>query len=99
MAARKETEGATAPTAPAENLADEVEALRAEIAALAERLRRVAEAGAAEGLAGGGRLAGMARAEAAGLEARLAAEAAAHPLRTLGIAALVGLVLGLILRR
>ena len=85
---------------------DDIPDLAAELAALRMDVERLA---AALGKLGEDRLAGAAEAARArlgegaetlrGVEARVLDETSRHPWRALGIAALGGLVLGLILRR
>lgn len=91
---------ATRPETPAETrggdaLSDELAALKAEVRALGDRLKST-EAAAVERAKG---LAGDLGAELKRYEEDIAAEARANPWRSLGIAALAGFVLGLILRR
>ncbi len=81
------------------DLAAEIAALRQEMEAVAATLKRIGRAGfadagrvAGEGLNEGGEALG-------GAESRILREIEARPWRALGIAALGGLVLGLILRR
>lgn len=87
------------PTRDGPDLAAEIATLRKEFEALAVTVARIGRAGveearstAEEGLAEGAKALGS-------VEGRVLAETHAHPWRALGIAALGGLVLGLILRR
>lgn len=95
---------------PAAVVADEVAALRAEVAALVEQLaavrdaatggaKRAARAIAAEGADAGARAAEDLLAEWRAFDRRVVEETRANPWRSLGIAALAGLVFGQILRR
>lgn len=96
------------------DLAAEVAALRTEVNNVISRIsqlgqdsatlaREGAKAKLAEGVARGsdaaGRAAERARSEWTSLESRVLAQTQAHPWQTLGIAALGGLALGLLLRR
>jgi ElaB/YqjD/DUF883 family membrane-anchored ribosome-binding protein len=81
------------------DLAAEVAALRKELEAVAVTVARIGRAGVGEARgAAEERLAEGAEA-LGGVENRILAETQAHPWRALGLAALGGLVLGLILRR
>lgn len=83
----------------APELGIEIAELRKELEALAATVARIGRAGIAEARgAAEERLAGGAKAMG-GVEDRILAEATARPWRTLGLAALGGLVLGLVLRR
>lgn len=98
------------PEDAAEALAAEVAALRAELRSLVEHVgavgasarggaKRAARALAAEGADRGARAADDLMDEWRELDRRVLAETRDNPWRSLGIAALAGLVLGLILRR
>ncbi|MCX7889159.1 MAG: hypothetical protein N2422_05435 [Rhodobacteraceae bacterium] len=99
MARRPADEAAKAEPDPAA----ELERLKAEVAALLAELRRAG----AEGLGALGREARARAGEAAeglggewaDLERRLVEEVRANPLRALGLAALAGLIAGLLVRR
>ncbi len=98
------------PQAAADAVAAEIAALRAEVRALVEHAgavgsaakggaKRAARAIAAEGVDAGAHAAEDLLAEWRELDRRVVAEARDNPWRSLGVAALVGLVVGLILRR
>lgn len=103
----------TPPTETADDAPDlsaEVEALKAEVATLVSMLRKLgldsAEAARtaartklAEGEAGAEKIAQEVRDEWQAVESRVLAETRANPWRSLGLAALGGLVLGLLIRR
>ena len=87
-------------------LSDEIAALRKELAALAAIVGRIGSAGLASvseaakaRLAAGEGLADGVTGDLKGLEARVVTHLRDNPWRTLGFAALGGLMLGLILRR
>lgn len=77
----------------------EIAALRKEIEALAATVARIGRAGAAGLHAKAEETLGSGADTLGGVEERILGEARTHPWRTLGLAALGGLVLGLILRR
>lgn len=96
--------------AAADAVAVEVAALRAEVQALVEQLgvvratatsgaRRAARAIASEGADAGARVADDLMDEWRALDARVVAETQARPWRSLGIAALIGLMSSQFLRR
>ncbi len=99
MATRTKSEDAETPagteTSGGDALSEELTALKAEVRALGDRLKST-EVAAVERAKS---LAGDLGAELKRYEEDIAAEARANPWRSLGIAALAGFVLGLILRR
>ena len=97
MAEQSHAGHAKADTAP--DLAAEIAALRKELEVLARHVARIGEAGVA-GMTGATRAKiGEGVETLEGLEARVEGEVLTRPLRALGLAALGGFVLGLILRR
>ncbi|MFC2966588.1 DUF883 family protein [Acidimangrovimonas pyrenivorans] len=112
MATRSTTADKTETESP--DLAAEVAELRRELESVAALIRKIgadgleaaqseAKARLAEGLAQGEatarKVAGEVRDDWQELESRVMDETRAHPWRTLGLAALAGMVLGLLLRR
>jgi|GEM_PF-5464509 len=83
--------------------AAEIERLKAELAALIAELRSSGAAGLSalgrEAQARAGEAAAELGGEWADLERRLIEETRANPLRTVGLAALAGLIVGLLIRR
>lgn len=105
-----ETAAADKPEAAADAVAAEVAALRAEVKALVAQAgavktaakggaKRAARALAAEGAATGRHAAGDALAEWRAFDRKVVAETRDSPWRSLGVAGLIGLILGLVLRR
>lgn len=94
-AAKTTTTEETEPSKEAEALSKELAALRAEVRALGDRLKST-ESAAIERAKG---YADDLGAELRRYEQDIAAEARENPWRSLGLAALAGFVLGLILRR
>ncbi|MCB2111152.1 MAG: hypothetical protein H6895_08325 [Defluviimonas sp.] len=80
-------------------LGAEIEALRAEIEALAGTLKRIGRAGVEEARAAAVAELGEGAASVEAFGAGIAREARARPWRSLGLAALAGLALGFVLRR
>ena len=112
MATRPTSSDHTDPEAP--DLAADVAALRQELETVLALVRKIgadglsaAQDGArarmaegrAQGEAAAARLAGEIRDDWREVETRVLDETRAHPLRTLGLAVLGGMVLGLLLRR
>lgn len=95
MATKTETEA----TAARADLAAEIAALKTDIAALAERMRKIGSLGGEAALEGGREGADRLTEELGRLEARLLEETRAHPFQVLGVTALAGFALGLLLRR
>jgi ElaB/YqjD/DUF883 family membrane-anchored ribosome-binding protein len=96
--------------ASAKALADEVKELRRELKALAEQVGKVGRTGvdelttkartkAAEGVEAGHALAAEVRSEIDDLNAQVVAATRENPWRSLGYAALAGVVFGLLIRR
>ncbi|MBI1217913.1 MAG: hypothetical protein GC186_05130 [Rhodobacteraceae bacterium] len=95
----EQSKASTSNTEAAPDLAAEIAALRKELEVLAGLVGRIGQAGVA-GVTGAAKAKlGEGFETLEGLEARVQGELKARPLRALGLAALGGFVLGLILRR
>ncbi len=94
-ATKTKTEDAAATAEPGDALASELTALRGEVERLTERLRATEAAAVARAKA----LAGDLTEEWRRVEDEIVEETRRSPWRSLGIAALAGLVVGLVLRR